>query len=180
MSVIVLKKEDPVQALSRHREFSGLGFGQVFEKMTFGEVMTEMQDGISTTVVFGLSISLCWNRAREHGQYGICLERFHLSYYVLLLRDLLGFDERLVRLNCLTGACIPDKTLLIAVRPRGCDTTWSTDMIRTLDLVCRLWKPSFNRRVGVRKRHKFSTALRDRHGLKHWKNTRSTSSCGRP
>jgi hypothetical protein len=104
-------KTQTLQALIHHKKFSTLlGSGRVFaEEETFGEVMTEiLEPGISNehylrrlAHILGLVEGHVMS---TRDRVGFVLERFHLSYYVLLPDWNLyaGFDARLARLNCLT------------------------------------------------------------------------------
>lgn len=125
----------------QHKEFSALlGSGRVFdENETFGEVMSEIQQpGFSTEHylrrLVGVIGLLDQQAASAPGRVGFVLERFHLSYYVLVPDwDLYAvFDERLARLNCLTVLlCIPEQDLAQRCLDREdrAGTSWTKDMI---------------------------------------------------
>jgi hypothetical protein len=187
VSVIVLEgvtgagKTQTLQALSRHREFSGLqGSGRVFdEDETFGEVMTEMQEpGISNDRRFRRLervLALLEQRQGSTDNMGYVLERFHLSYYVLLPDwDLYsGFDERLIRLNCLTVLLhIPEQDIAHRCLDREdrADTTWSTDMIThlgsRLSVMEAIVQSTRRRQEAVQ--HSRLPLLEIDTGLKHW------------
>jgi hypothetical protein len=134
-------KTQTLQALMHHKDFSALlGSGRVFaEEETFGEVMSEMQEpGISSehylrrlTHILGLVEA---NVISAHDRVGFVLERFHLSYYVLLPEWNLyaGFDARLARLNCLTVLLsIPEQDVARRCLDRKdcAGTSWTEDMI---------------------------------------------------
>ena len=134
-------KTQTLQALMHHKEFSTLlGSGRVFaEEETFGEVMSEIQEsGASNehylrrlTHILGLvEAQVVSSRDRA----GFVLERFHLSYYVLLPDwDLYAsFDERLARLNCLTVLLsIPEQDVARRCLDRQdrAGTSWTEDML---------------------------------------------------
>ena len=134
-------KTQTLQALMQHKEFSALlGSGCVFdENETFGEVMSEIQQpGFSTEHylrrLVGVIGLLDQQAASAPGRVGFVLERFHLSYYVLVPDwDLYAvFDERLARLNCLTVLlCIPEQDLAQRCLDREdrAGTSWTKDMI---------------------------------------------------
>ena len=69
-----------------------------------------------------------------HDRVGFVLERFHLSYYVLLPEWNLyaGFDARLARLNCLTvllSISEQDVARRCLDRKDRAGTSWTEDMI---------------------------------------------------
>ena len=124
-----------------HKDFLALlGSGRVFaEEETFGEVMSEIQKpGISSehclrrlTHILGL-VEAHVKSTRD--RVGFVLERFHLSYYVLLPEWNLyaGFDARLVRLNYLTVLLsIPEQDIARRCLDRTdrAGTSWTEDMI---------------------------------------------------
>ncbi|HET9129842.1 MAG TPA: hypothetical protein VFO86_02775 [Terriglobia bacterium] len=134
-------KSQTLQALMHHKEFPALlGSGRVFpEEDTFGEVMSELQQpGISNErrlrrlthtleLIEGQAVS-------TRGRSGFVLERFHLSYYVLLPEWNLyaDFDARLARLNCLIVLLsIPEEDIATRCLDRKdrAGTSWTKDMI---------------------------------------------------
>ena len=134
-------KTQTMQALMHHKEFSALlGRGRVFaEEETFGEVMSEIQEpGISNqhylrrlTHILGLVEAQVMS---TRDRVGFVLERFHLSYYVLLPEWNLyaGFDARLARLGCLTVLLsIPEQDLARRCLDRTdrAGTSWTKNMI---------------------------------------------------
>ena len=134
-------KTQTLRALMQHQEFSRLlGSGRVFdEDETFGEVMAEIQEpGISNdrhlrrlTRILGL---LEQQLARGSDHAGFVLERFHLSYYVLLPDWSLyaAFDNRLAQMNCLTVLLsIPEQDLEQRCLDRAdrARSSWTDDMI---------------------------------------------------
>jgi hypothetical protein len=134
-------KTQTLQALMHHKEISALlGSGRVFtEEETFGEVMSEIQEpGISSehylrrlTHILGLVEAQVKSTP---DRVGFVLERFHLSYYVLLPEWNLyaGFDARLFRLNFLTVLLsIPEQDIASRCieRKDRAGTSWTEDMI---------------------------------------------------
>ena len=134
-------KTQTLQALMHHKEFSTLlGSGRVFpEEETFGEVMSEIQEpGISHEhYLRRLTHTLGLLEAQEISTFdrvGFVLERFHLSYYVLLPEWNLyaGIDARLARINCLTVLLsIPEQEVARRClnRKDRAGTSWTEDMI---------------------------------------------------
>jgi len=134
-------KTQTLRALMHHKEFPALlASGRIFaEEETFGEVMSEIQEpGVSNehylrrlTQVLGLVES---QMISTRDRVGFVLERFHLSYYVLVPEWNLyaDFDARLARLNSLTVLlAIPERDLARRCLDRKdrAGTSWTEDMI---------------------------------------------------